>query len=404
VDPRLTGEWSGTIPGLSVKLVLQIESFGPCRLAGEAAVCQTSGDVLSVSLAAGGQTRYTYSVAGDQLTLSGGALGSPVVLWRSTTQTALPAAAKAPVVTPPAAPPAAVRPSGNTYQHPGGFSFGYPQGWQVQQQQEVAQLIPSQPRMAGQAPAELYFVFGQETAGQGVSSPDDPRVIEFLESQVLSISRALRRVSGPVPIDVGGGRAIGMEWEGTGQRGVVRARAIAVIRDGFGMALLGIGEKQAIEAREPELRRIAGSFTRGGGGSSPALAGQPAGQAPAGPLEPRLIGVWLNEKNFSSGTYSSTNVKTAVFQPDGSFTMGGQFVAGMTHTDSLGNATGATRGNSDASQTRGRWTASNGTLRIIFADGSQETFRYYIEDQSDGRVMLIQTSGGDKQLWTYKGR
>ena len=93
-----------------------------------------------------------------------------------------------------------------------------------------------------------------------------------------------------------------------------------------------------------------------------------------------------------------------MFFADGSLTFGGQFVAGMTHADSLGGVTGATRGNSDASQTRGRWTASNGKLQIVFSDGSREVFSYYIEDQSDGRVMLIQTAGGEKQLWTYKGR
>ena len=86
-------------------------------------------------------------------------------------------------------------------------------------------------------------MFGQETASQGVTSPDDPRVIEFLEAQVLGISRAMRRVSGPAPVDLDGGRAMGMDWEGAGQRGIVRAKALAVVRDGFGMALLGIGEK-----------------------------------------------------------------------------------------------------------------------------------------------------------------
>jgi hypothetical protein len=395
VDPRLAGEWSGSIPGLPINLVLQFESFGPCRFAGESGTCQTSGDVLSVSLSAGGQSRYTYRVEGDRLTLGGGAFAAPVVLQRSTWRTTA-----APAASPPDAQPMATRPAGNIYQHPAGFSFAYPHGWRVQQQQDVAQLSPAEPRMARQSPAELYFVFGQETASQGVTSPDDPRVIEFLEAQVLGISHAMRRVSGPAPVELDGVRAMGMDWEGAGQRGIVRAKALAVVRGGFGMALLGIGEKSAVESREPELRRIASSFARGGGGQTAA----PTGQPPGGPLEPKLIGVWLYEKNFSSGTYSSTNVKTAMFLPDGSFTLGGQFVAGMTHTDSLGGVTGATRGNSGASQTRGRWTASNGKLQIVFNDGSTEVFSYHIEDQSDGRVMLIQTAGGGKQLWTYKGR
>ncbi|MFB3828430.1 MAG: hypothetical protein ACE15B_16800 [Bryobacteraceae bacterium] len=387
IDPRLVGEWAGSVPGLPMKLVMQFEAGGACRVAGEQGTCQSAGDVLSLSLPGGGQSRYTYRIDAGRLTLSGGGFTAPVVLQR--TGDAGPR-------------PQAARPSAPVYQHPAGFSFSYPPGWQVQQQEQVTQLAPASPRMAGQAPAELYFVFGEDGGSEGITSPEDPRVVEYLEQQVMSVSRALRRVSGPTPVTLENGRAMAMDWEGTGQRGVVRARVLAVVLNGFGMALLAIGEKTAIEGREPDLRRIAGSFSRGGGRQMAAGPPQPAGGGSA--LDPRLVGVWLYEKNFWSGAYSSTNVKTAVFRPDGSFQMGGQFAAGMTHTDSLGDVTGRTSGNSNAPQSRGRWTASAGKLQIRFEDGSTEVFKYYIEDQSDGRVMLIQTAEGDKQLWTYKGR
>jgi hypothetical protein len=283
------------------------------------------------------------------------------------------------------APP--IRTEGKTYQHPIGFTFWYPATWTVKVQNEILQLVPPDPGSSPDGPTEAYVIFGESVAGENIERPDDPRVVDFLDQQLRTLSPTLKRTGESSTVAMGKGMGAVLDWDGTSPKGdPIRARAFVSIIQSFGVALVGIGLKERVEARDAELRRMFSTFGFG-----------------EGQKDPRLVGVWLYEKNFSSGTFGSTTVRTMRLQADGTFSQGGQTFAGMQHTDSGGNVTGSTSVDSAKNQERGRWAAGGGKLFLWFDDGSYSELGYYIEDQSDGRVMLIQTSGGDKQLWTFKG-
>ncbi|MBN1419346.1 MAG: hypothetical protein JXP34_11245 [Planctomycetes bacterium] len=275
---------------------------------------------------------------------------------------------------------------GKTYRHAIGFSFRYPADWTVKEHPEFIQLIPPEPGSSSDGATEVYFIIGESVAGEGIRAADDPRVAEYLEEQVRSVAPALRRTGAASPVPMAKGTGMLLAWEGKSPNGdVVRALAFATIISENGVALIALGLDDRIRKRDADLRQMFASF---GFGESQ--------------KDPRLVGGWLYEKSFWAGTYSSTTIRTLTLRPDGTFTWTGQFFGGMDHTDAGGAVEGRTSGASDRASERGRWGASGGKLYLFFDDGSYAEYGYHVEDQSDGRAMLLQTADGGKQLWTQK--
>jgi hypothetical protein len=193
-----------------------------------------------------------------------------------------PPPAREDVAEPPVAPA-----RGELYRHPTGLSFRYPQGWTVKRSAgtETLLLIPPNPAMRRRAPTELYFLLAEKVAEEGGQSIDDPRVSEYLDAQIRSVSAALQRVGPPGAINLAETKGIVVDWHVRSPRGDGRgARAFAAIIKGYRVTLIALGLKERLAARDAALRQIFSSFEAG-----EPQQGQPQGQRPAGPRDRRLV-------------------------------------------------------------------------------------------------------------------
>ena len=162
-----------------------------------------------------------------------------------------------------------VRREGKTYHHAVGFSFWYPTGWTVKENEDLIQLVPPNPGSTAEGPNELYFVSAESVAEEGIQRPDDPRIAEYLDMQVQSLSPLLKRAGQVSFIDMAEGKGAVLSWEaGTTQGSVVSAQAFVSIIKEHVVVLIGIGLKDRLEARNSDLRQIFASF---GSGAAPLL-------------------------------------------------------------------------------------------------------------------------------------
>jgi len=356
-------------------------------------------------------------VAGGQgyvviVTVPQGQLSAVEAGWKALLASLSPGGAAAPVV--PAVPAAEPEAGWKTYRHATGVSLRHPPDWRVQEQNGYPMLIPPDAATENGAPTEIYFAFGESLAGQNIQRTDDPKLLQYLDGQIKSLSPALNRVGAVAPIPVPGRAAATADWEATAQGKTVRARTYVTLINDHVLAIVAMGVREQIATRDAILRRIFATLQFGAAGGGAAVPGGAAsGAATASVGDARLLGVWLHEKNFSSGRYSSVDVKTYIFRPDGTFANRGQFVANLEHGDGLGGNedAGRTTLGADPNQAVGRWQAANGVLTLTWTGGGSEQVRYYIEDPSQPgttaavmkkRVMLVTTAEGQKQLWTHQ--
>lgn len=153
-----------------------------------------------------------------------------------------------------------VKEKGNIYRHAAGFSFRYPDGWTVTEQQGGLQLTPPDPSSTAEGPTELYFLVVADVLQDGIQTPDDPRVLEYLDQQLWTLAPALRRTGAIYPIDMRAGTGVMVHWGASGTGGEVRARAFVGIIKTNGVVLMGIGLKDRLEARDEALRQIFSSL------------------------------------------------------------------------------------------------------------------------------------------------
>ena len=168
---------------------------------------------------------------------------------------------------------------------------------------------------------------------------------------------------------------------------MVRARAfVNIIRDN-GVALLAIGFKDRLEARDTDLRQMFASF------------GLDQGQN-----DPALIGTWqlvstysvTNQSPFVSDAARASAVSesttTLEFLPDGLWV--------RTHTSRMiAFGAGITMDTGpERTVHRGRWNAGDGSLYMVWEDESYDDFRYQIRPGSNGRELRL-ASGEKGQSW-----
>jgi len=201
-----------------------------------------------------------------------------------------------PAVAPPVAPPVPPAPpaptpvpvpvpaaprAGKTCRHPGGFSFWYPAEWTAQEQEGNVQLVPPNPGTANGAPTELYFVAVEDLAQQNIQRPDDPRLIQLLDTQIKSLSATLARLEGAPQVAMGTSKGVALDWGARTPDGtVIRARVFVGLLKANAVALVAMGLKERLDAREADLRLI---FASVGTGQAPSA---PVAIVPAQPLPP----------------------------------------------------------------------------------------------------------------------
>jgi len=158
----------------------------------------------------------------------------------------------------------ATAPGTKVFRHRAGFSFRHPEKWTIEDNEGLLLILP--PDVAGgpDAPTEMYFLGAESIAGQGIDRPDDAKIVEYLDSQVASMSPALKRTPTTESLGTASGKAALMEWQATGAGGEsIRARSFAVIVGDQCVLLIAIGSRESLDRRDAEVRALFSTMSRG---------------------------------------------------------------------------------------------------------------------------------------------
>ena len=285
------------------------------------------------------------------------------------------------------APPPTPWKKGKTYRHVIGFSFWYPDGWTVKEQEGFLQVVPPDPGTQEGAPTELYFIIGESLDDEAIQKPIDPQVVEYLNGAIRKLAPAMQRVGQPSPIAVAQGQGAVLDWEARSpQGGVVRARAFVSIIKRHGVALVALGLKDRLDTRDADLREMFASFGLG-----------------EGQRDPQLVGTWrlvstyalTNESPFetdwSRAKMVSESRSDIVFRADGTWSRRDQRYL-------LAGAGGTWIEDKQDKTTKGRWNAGGGALFLLGDDSSWNDYQYQLRQGGQGRQLRL-ASGKNGQVW-----
>ncbi len=288
----------------------------------------------------------------------------------------------------PAAPPPAGAgrgPTGRTYRHPLGATFWHPADWAVADGGQALVLTPPDARTG----EETYLITAESLAGTAISSVTDPAVGAYLDQQVAALGAAFRRLGPPSALR-GAERPVAIhDYEAAGAGGaVVRARAYVALVEGYGLALLAIGVRDRVLAREGVLGRIAASF-----GFS------------QGKVDPALVGVWdfLStvsirndspfENDWSRARMASDRRVRMWLGADGTFKR-----AEIRHTIAGAGGVWVDSGE-QRTEEKGRFSAADGRLYLVWEDGTVSAFGYRV-DAPAGAARTVRLAGdAEGQVW-----
>jgi hypothetical protein len=147
---------------------------------------------------------------------------------------------------------------GKIYRHEGVLSFWYPADWSIDNQKvlEIEDYVPLTPPNAGKmgdAPTELYFLFAQNMGEEKIDNPKDQRIIDYMDTQIQSLSPALKRTGEPLSI----GSGILLEWIAKSPEGnVIKARTYTKVANNILIALISVGLGELLDSRDADLRRM----------------------------------------------------------------------------------------------------------------------------------------------------
>lgn len=266
-----------------------------------------------------------------------------------------------------------------THQHATGLSMKYPPNWKLQPMDGGLQLIPPDVATSASGPMEAYFVLGQGT--EGISSPEDPRVVAHLDQVVTQLAPFLRRTGGVEKIKAATAPGIRVTWEGANPMGVnLRAQANTTILKGIGITLFTMGDKSKIAARDRTMEAIFSSFAAG-----------------EGKRDPQIVGAWRfwSYKSSADGKFGSEQSRQMVLQPDGTALWSNKSESSGIFS---GGVTGGYAGAS-ASGDRGTWTAANGELYIQWEDGSFGSWDYKVSGTPGSRKLLLKGAAAQPDEW-----
>jgi hypothetical protein len=233
-----------------------------------------------------------------------------------------------------------------TFRHPTGFTFQYPQGWTLSDTGEGIELKPAEPKTNADGVTEKYMVLTQTVPD--ATRADDPWVIRYYENQLLMVAPFLERTGDPGPALTVSGRGVAVTWEGKGARGsMIRARAYITAIEKFGVVLAGMGSRDQIAARDLTLRQIFATF-----------------RVTEAKRDERLAGTW-RANLLTPGSLTGVT-RTLTLRPNG--------------TCLIEDAGGR-------EPRRGRWGTTEGKLHIAWPSGYTDSYTYELR-ATDGRRSL----------------
>lgn len=278
--------------------------------------------------------------------------------------------------------PTAALKSGKEYQHASGGKFRYPADWQLSEQEAGLLLTPPDA-----ASNEVVFIVGEPA--EGATDPSSPELLAHFDSQVAELMPTLKRVGPVEKTAAGGGKAVILTWEGKHNGADFRVRAFITIMKGYGVALVGVGPKEAVEKRDKQLREIFQTFGWG-----------------EGKVDTTLVGTWNHWSYSGSGNYGREERAQIVLNADGTFSYNGGAETTITAqgTNSQGEQTWVGGANSrTGSGWKGRWTADGKTLILNFEDGTCEIFSYGFKQEGQNSFLVATPDKGGKATEWSRG-
>lgn len=277
--------------------------------------------------------------------------------------------------------------AGKTFSHPAGFTFWYPDTWTAAMQEGFLQLTPPNPGKVADGPTELYFIGGESIAGEGITSPDDPRVVSYIDQQVKVLAPVLQYSGRSTPINMSQGKGALLEWTGKGANGeeIVAHAFVSLIND-FGVTLTGIGHKKQVDSRDGDLRQMFASFAFGQSKNDPALIGS---WELLSTVSITNQSVW--ESDWSRAQAVSETSSNLTFQPNGTWVRNDK-------SHMLVGSGGIWLEDKSDKSSNGTWNAGDGILYMLWEDNSYRECQYKVEQS--GRGPQLKLVCGDKgEVW-----
>ncbi|HEX7054158.1 MAG TPA: hypothetical protein VF211_09555 [Burkholderiales bacterium] len=112
-------------------------------------------------------------------------------------------------------------------------------------------------------------------------------------------------------------------------------------------------------------------------------------RAPAGEIDPALVGHWAKSESYTSGDFSAAAETNIYLLPDGTYRFGASKLYGGGDAGSFGSEGGGGE--------RGRWRTANRILYVLDAASGQWSAyaRYYVE----GNSALLTFGNGKREVW-----
>ena len=254
-----------------------------------------------------------------------------------------------------------------TYKHPSGFSFGHPDGWDVQTTAEGVLLLPDDaPRDAAGEPTEAFVLGGEEAAG--IRAADDPQVLAYFRS--LYEPGGFTYAGAGEALENAVGKAAVYRFDGRLPGGDALRHTIYInIHQGLGVFMIHMAAQERAERREPVAR--AGWSTLGRG---------------APQFDMNVVGEWHHSRTAHSASpgasVGSTTRSMYRFQSDGRVDLG---VTSRVDGHNPGVIV-TSEGGGDMSS--GTFHTHGDSLTITWDNGNISQYTYSVFMHSDGRPAL----------------
>ena len=278
---------------------------------------------------------------------------------------------------------------GALFRHPLGFQCWHPKGWRVQGGADNPTLVPPDPKRNRFGLTE-YYAFMGDTA-EGITRPDDPRIVQYFQQNIANRLPFLRPAGKPEVVPISSGKGAILTWEGVQpqlNKPYILQVFVTLLR-GWGVALVALGEKDAVMARQKELRAVFDSFG-----------------CTEGKIDRKLVGAWklVSETSITNKSPFETDVSraravathktTLTLNADGSFVRVYRY-----HMIAMGS--GVALESKDEKVSRGRWSASGGKLYLIYQDQKWSSFDYRLKPAQGGRELRL-VDGKRLGVWAGK--
>ncbi|HBP21178.1 MAG TPA: hypothetical protein DEA08_25750 [Planctomycetes bacterium] len=257
-----------------------------------------------------------------------------------------------------------------TFRHSSGFQVRHPADWKVQEGAQGIALLPGDAQKDAQGQPEEMCTLAVIPA-QGVTRPDDPNALRFVEQQIRQGFPKLQRQGDVERAQLGPHAAAVLTFGGQAPTGEARMRVFLFLFQGQGVLGMVIGEAKAVTRREAGFRAVLGTVGY---------------EAP--PLDQRFVGTWRHtDTRVSSGGGSSFSLTTDRFlelNADGS-------CRSKSHTMGGGDSGTVDSGDSGWGQP-GKWHAANRQLTLRWANGNAEQYHTTIS----GDDLLLKSDSGKR--------